>query len=128
MPMSDPEHAFIADHTHLQSSVTIHRRDQRNEAVSGEVNVMDLLPALTKNVGKTSSIDSQLASNRKRSSRGKAASRWLAAGTSRTDDTRWSSDSGNQQAKVISAANRHRSRDRACERSLPACILLFLGR
>ena len=41
-----PGHAFVADHADFERSSLVDRREQRNQAVDGKVDVTDRLPRL----------------------------------------------------------------------------------
>ena len=48
----DPQHAFVADESHLEAGVTINRSDQGDEAVRGKEDVTNVLAGLAKYIGK----------------------------------------------------------------------------
>ena len=48
----DAQHALVANHPHLQSGVAIDGSDQRDKAVGGEVNMVNPLAGLAKDIGK----------------------------------------------------------------------------
>src|SRR4051795_7424092 len=48
-----PQHAFVADESHLEAGVTIDRTDQGDEAIRGKENVTNVLAGLAEYIGKT---------------------------------------------------------------------------
>ena len=47
-----PQHAFVADESHLKAGAAVNRGDQRDEAVGGKEDVANALAGLAQHLGK----------------------------------------------------------------------------